>query len=278
MSTSRNEGSRLLKHIDVYPPESPLEFDLNESTRLLASLFPTAQVEVRSSVFKGVDGRTLRRIAGRIARSRVRNPRNAEEDFGPLQAEVEYELRVIRGRTPPGGIVYNSRRYTDAVLELLDSSVTVDRASVLVTNRLVSTYSSDDLQHHLRTVVFGFPSVVSIPGVVEAPAKPREYYLMKREMEGLGASALQLKQLRDAFKDRFLDHGDPRISQVVGGLLAQAILFHLTLKPFCDDRTCRFFNAHWQEDLIRSQLGSAGICPRHSKLLARLRRKPIVGW
>ncbi len=278
MSTSGKARSRPLGRIDICSPESPLEFDLAEPIRYLESLFPSVRVELRPSVFRSIDPGVRRRIAERIAASRVRDPRNAYDDFKPLRAEVDYELKVIRGRARPSGIVYNSRRFTDAVLCLFDGAFSRGGAHILLTNRLVSTYSRDDMRHHLRTVVFGFPSVVSIPGIVEAPARPREYYFMRREIEGLGGNELQLEQLKATFKDRLLSHGDARTSRVVEGLLLQAILFHLTLDPFCDVKTCRFYNAHWQEELIRSQISSAGFCTRHSRLLARLGRNPIVSW
>jgi hypothetical protein len=278
MSTSRRAGSRLLRRIAVYSPESPLGFDLAGPTRYIESLFPTVRVELQPSVFRGAKPAVRKRAAERIAASRVRDPTRADLDFEPLPGEVDYELRVLRGRTRPAGVVYDSRRYTDAILPLLAGAFSKERANILVTNRLVSTYSRDDLRHHLRTVVFGFPSVVSIPGIVEAPAKPREYYLLRREMETLGGSGPRLEELKAVFRDRFLDHGDPRMASVVSGLPLQAALFHLTLVPFCGVRKCRFYNAHWQEGLITSQVTSAGFCARHARLLDRLGRSPVVGW
>lgn len=278
MSTSRRAGSKLLRRIDIYSPESSLEFDLNGPKGYLESMFPTVRVELRPGIFRGVSPALRKRVAERIAASRVRDPTRAECDFEPLPGEVDYELRVLRSRARPAGVVYDSRRYTDAILPLFDNAFSGENANIMVTNRLVSTYSRDDLRHHLRTVVFGFPSVVSIPGIVEAPARPREYYLMRREIEGLGGSDLRMEQLKAAFKERFLDHGDARTSSVVAGLLLQATLFHLTLDPFCGIRKCRLYNAHWQEELIKSQVTSAGFCARHARLLERLGHRPVVGW
>lgn len=210
--------------------------------------------------------------------SRVRDPTKAETDFEPLQAEIEYESRIIGGQVRPGGVVYDARKLADALILMFEGALSRSRAHIVLTNRLVSTYSRDDMRHHLRTVVFGFPSLVSIPGIVEAPARPREYYLMRSEIERLGCSQVQLEQLNQAFRERQLMEGDPRIPRVLEGLLLQAALFHLTLQPFCDSRTCRFYNAHWQEELIKSQVTSAKFCARHSKLLAKLGPNPVVSW
>ncbi len=51
----------------------------------------------------------------------------------------------------------------------------------------------------------------------------------------------------------------------------QAVFYALTGDPFCEDKVCRLYNAHWQEDLLFAQLGGAyDFCPRHTALLQNL--------
>ncbi len=48
----------------------------------------------------------------------------------------------------------------------------------------------------------------------------------------------------------------------------QAVVYALTGDPFCEDRGCRMYNAHWQEELIFAQLGSEyEFCPRHTEIM-----------
>jgi hypothetical protein len=48
----------------------------------------------------------------------------------------------------------------------------------------------------------------------------------------------------------------------------QAFFFHVTGNPFCTDKTCRLFNAHWQEELLTAQLsGEPELCPHHQKIV-----------
>ena len=48
----------------------------------------------------------------------------------------------------------------------------------------------------------------------------------------------------------------------------------LTGNPFCPDKGCRLFNAHWQEELIFAQLESDGeFCPQHTSILDNLYRE-----
>jgi len=112
--------------------------------------------------------------------------------------------------------------------------------------------------------VYGFPSLISTTGIVEAPAKPRDFYLKQQ----LGVSLLTLKE---EFKGRFIDYNDPRLTEVMKGYVMQALFFHLTGNPFCKDKNCRLYNAHWQEDLIQTQLTSkTDFCAQHQRLLTRL--------
>ena len=174
--------------------------------------------------------------------------------------------------------MYDGRILEDLFISILGPQDLREHASIILTDRLVSTYSTDDLRHHLRTIVCGFPSIVSLPGIVEAPAKPREYYLAKQGMELQGAGDVQLLELKKEFEGRFIDYGSPKTTEVLKGLALQGVLFHLTLQPFCDNKRCRLFNAHWQEDLIGSQTSSGKLCAKHAKVVRDLGSEPIVKW
>jgi len=65
----------------------------------------------------------------------------------------------------------------------------------------------------------------------------------------------------------YLEYHDVKLSQVVEGYLLQAIFYYLTGDPFCDKRECRLFNAHWQKDLLYSQLEIAKLCDKHQEIL-----------
>jgi hypothetical protein len=130
----------------------------------------------------------------------------------------------------------------------------------------------------LRTAVFGFPSIISVPGIVEAPARPREYYVLKQRLETEGAGEFAVAKLRSSFKGKFLEYGDPGISDVVRGLVLQCALFRLTLRPFCKNKRCLLYNSHWQEELIASEVTSPRLCERHAKELQDLGRNPVLRW
>jgi hypothetical protein len=81
-----------------------------------------------------------------------------------------------------------------------------------------------------------------------------------------------IEWLKEEYQGRFLDHSDSRMTEVLKGYAMQALLFHLTGDPFCEDRDCRLFNSHWQEEVIHSQInGKYEFCPIREALLKGLR-------
>ncbi len=258
--------------------EDSSEADLGACVGLVKTSFPSVQVRVKSLRTGRLPSEVLRAAARAFALARIKNPESSVQQFEPMLGEIDYEMRALKGGSAARGIVYDGRLLADAFREHFLGRLSASTACVIVTDRLVTTYSRDDLRHHLRTVVCGFPSLVSLPGIVEAPARPREYYLARHELQMRGASEVEFEQLKSAFGDRFIDYGDPRVPQVVEGLLLQAVMYHLTLNPFCSDRRCRNFNAHWQEDLIFSQVVSRGLCARHSRETSALGKRPAVRW
>lgn len=142
---------------------------------------------------------------------------------------------------------------------------------IIITDKLIATYADTDKRLHLRAAVFGYPSVISASGIVEAPAKPKEYYLQKQKYSLLKAWELKEKEVKQKFKDRFIDYCDPRLTEALKGYIAQAIFFELTGSPFCENKSCRLFNAHWQEDLIRAQIKSGKFCKFHKAELKKIK-------
>jgi len=277
-STSRSSEKRLLRHVDIHSPEQSTDVDLAEVASFLERLFPSVRFRTRPSILTSVRKKCIERISERFASARMKDPNKAEQSFEPMYGEIDYERRTVLGEARIGGIVYDGRRLEDLFVSILGPQDLREHASIILTDRLVSTYSTDDLRHHLRTIVCGFPSIVSLPGIVEAPAKPREYYLMKQGMELQGAGDVQLQELKKEFEGRFIDYGSPKTSEVLKGLALQGVLFHLTLRPFCENKKCRLYNAHWQEELIRSQVSSGKLCAKHEKVMRRLGKEPAINW
>ena len=254
--------------IDLYE-----EGDLNglDLTRLGEYLEEKTHIpsRVRGNIYKRIPKKKLDEIAKEFGRARVRDPGKIFVPTSPFQAEVDYERRRIDAPTwKTFGILYEGGLYQAAISNLIVQGGSVfKRCLILFTNQLFGTMDRDSGRYHARVSLYGFPSLISITGLVEAPAKSREFYLKKQ-------MGLPIEELKEQYQGKFLDHGDSRMIEVLKGYAMQAILFHLTGDPFCDDKDCRLFNSHWQEEVLHSQLnGQYEFCPRHEKILKGLRER-----
>jgi hypothetical protein len=133
---------------------------------------------------------------------------------------------------------------------------------VAFTPRLLGTFDDADRRYHARAAVLGYPSIVSTSGLVEAPAKPRGFYAAKRGLR-IESADVRYEALKQEYAGRFVDYDDPRLTKVAQGYALQAVFYHLTGEPFCEDTGCVLFNAHWQEELLHAQVESGRLCARH---------------
>ena len=141
---------------------------------------------------------------------------------------------------------------------------------IVFEDRLICTFSEEDWRYHARTILGGSPSIISTTGIVEAPAKSKEYYINQ-----MLSAAYDIATNGDDKNDgisssgkKYLDYGDYRINFTAVGYVLQTLFFFITEgNPFCNDIICRLYNAHWQEELIHSQIQSERLCNEHAALL-----------
>lgn len=148
-----------------------------------------------------------------------------------------------------------------------------DSCHIILTDRLFATLDIDN-RPHIRASIYGYPSVISTSGIVDGPAKPKKFYLYKQKYIQLGIWNIEEDKLKKKFKARFIDYHDRRLSEVIKGYIAQALFFYILGSPFCKQKSCRLFNAHWQEDLIYSQIKSSNFCAKHKKVLEKIKDFP----
>jgi hypothetical protein len=142
-----------------------------------------------------------------------------------------------------------------------------DHVHIVFEDRLMCTFSEEDWRYHARTIVVGVPSIISTTGIVEAPAKPKEWYRKQMQLATYGIDPDDESD-ETSNKEKYLDYGDYRINFIAVGYVLQALFFFITEgDPFCSDSNCRLYNAHWQEELIHSQIQTESLCNEHATLL-----------
>lgn len=259
--------------IVLYEEGTTDELDTGEIARYLARKMGTVKVEVKGSPFTlDIPDDKLADYARRIASTKIRGiTQELLSAQDPLYGEVEFEKRRILGRTRAFGIIYDGFRLHRIFREVVPQREDgLESTTVIFTNRLFATWDDGDKRYHLRTSIYGVPSLISITGLIEAPARPREYYLLKQQYERLGRD---VEELKDRLGFDFIDYNDKRLTEVSKGYVMQAVFYSLTVDPFCEDKGCRLYNAHWQEELILAQLTRGyELCERHERILDDLRR------
>jgi|Deesub1362B_J571_1020462.scaffolds.fasta_scaffold00065_39 hypothetical protein len=167
-----------------------------------------------------------------LAYIRIRSP-DKREFYDPFPIEIENERRgLIKG------VIYDG-------VELLKHfcfNIDVSNPAVLITERLIATFGEDG-RYHLRMIVMGPAAIISLKGVLYAPAKPLQYYLM----HSFG----------------FDDEIEVRVDKVLKMLLLQFYAYFKYNEIFCEKEECMLHNCHTTEEIKKV----TGLCEKHRKML-----------
>jgi hypothetical protein len=214
-------------------------------------------------------------LARKLAAIRVRDPEKESSFAEPAYGEIQYEKRRITNTNLQArGVLYDGFELARILGRLIPKEErTPYHVHIVLTNQLFGTWG-DDLRYHYRVSVYSILSLISTTGIVEAPAKPREFHLEKQQLTAMGLKDGAIEALKQRYAGEFIDYDDDRMTEIVVGYALQAVLYAATGNPFCSDPNCRFYDAHHQTDLIRAQLQGDKFCENHTALLERLGAKP----
>jgi hypothetical protein len=206
-------------------------------------------------------------VVDKIVRSKVLDPRKSFAMHESTPIEIQFEKKVLAN---PGtrylGILYDGFELQSIFNHLIPSEENnLEHIHIAFTNRLVCTYSEDDSRYHYRAIICGYPTLICTSGIVEAPAKPKDFYFLQQYYASVGN--MNLDEIKKKFEGRFIDYDDARLTEVVKGYVMQGLFYYIIGDPFCAKKECRLLNAHWQEDLIESQINNGNLCQDHLKML-----------
>ncbi|MGD2106843.1 MAG: hypothetical protein PVH93_04480 [Nitrosopumilaceae archaeon] len=253
--------------IILYDEPAVPEILLKNLREFLKNTFPI-EVELRENILKYSNESTSQKIA----ECKIFNLRKNFEKHAPTSEEIAFEkLNIENTGNTENIIMYDGFHLQKVFADLIpDFENTQNVFHVIFTNKLTCTYDYNDYRYHGRALIGANPSIISTTGIIEAPAKPREYYykLMTNFTRGVNVDFVKEK-----FKGTYLEYHDSRLSKIIEGYLLQSIFYYETGEPFCDSKDCKLFNAHWQKDLIYSQLESGKLCDKHQLVLEKMIRK-----
>ncbi len=250
--------------IFLYDEPTVSQIQLEELATFLKEVF-LIQVETRESISKLSKEDT----AEKIAACRILNPIKPFERHKPTIDEIRFEeSNFIQGADTENIVMYDGFELQKVLTELIPKEETsIDVLHIFFTNKLTCTYDYEDFRYHGRALIGANPSIISITGIIEAPAKPREYYI---DLISHAAHNANIESIKQKYRGDFLEYNDSRLSKIIEGYLLQEIFYFETGEPFCDKKECRLYNAHWQKDLLYSQLESGKLCDKHQQVLKKL--------
>ena len=134
------------------------------------------------------DDLKLNSIAEQLVRTKVFDVSDPTITYDPFPVEIGLEKELI---TDPkkniSGVLYDGLRLQNQFREMLPGpELSFKHLHVVFTSRLFGTWEKSDGRYHARVSLYGFPSMISTTGVVEAPAKPREFYVLRKALVGAG--------------------------------------------------------------------------------------------
>jgi len=253
-----------ISKIFLYNEPAVSQIQLERLAVFLKEVFPV-QVETRDSILKF----SKKDTAAKIASCRIFNPRKPYEKHKPSTDEILFEEANFEDTAKTENIImYDGFELQKVLTELIPNEETSsDLFHIFFTNKLTCTYDCNDYRYHGRAVIGANPSIISTTGIIEAPAKPREYYL---DLISNYTQGINVESVKQKYKGTYLEYNDTRLSKIIEGYLLQAIFYFETGEAFCDKTECRLFNAHWQKDLLYSQLENGKLCETHQQVLKRL--------
>ena len=261
-----------LKKIILYKEPAISEINTELLTEFLEEKFPI-KVEIKNNVFKEFSLEDIKKLSN----IRITDIKNPFSEYVASDDEIEFEKKLcedssVMNSTP---MVENAQEISEVfmydgfelqkILRYLNKDNEV--LHIILTNRLTCTFDENDKRYHARAVICANPSIISTTGIIEAPAKPKEYYF---EVMKLRTQGLDIESAKEKYKDKFLEYNDKRLTKVLEGYILQVIFYNITGESFCEDIECRLNNAHWQKDLLFSQLEINKLCKKHNEILANL--------
>jgi len=264
------ENNSIPHTIFLYDDPSSKTLNLKEIRNYLKSQLGHVDIRIRKEFITfHVNSKKREEYAENFARCKVRNINSNRSDFKPLLGEIRFEKKLIENPEKKlTGILYEGILLDQIFLGLIPKKeLDFTFLHIVFTNRLFGTFEENDGRYHARVIICGYPSIISTTGIVEAPAKPKDYYSLKQKYSMVNIE-VPTEILKEKFYGRFIDYNDPNLTEVMKGYVMQAVFYHIINEPFCENKDCRLYNAHWQEEVIHAQIDGS-LCKKHKKILKK---------
>ena len=251
-----------ISKIILYNEPTVPEIQIEKIKQFIIEIFQI-RVEIKDNFFESLEDKVFEKIAS----AQIFDLKKQFKKHIPTQEEIQIEKGNLDTSEQDVMILYDGFELQNIIAENI--SITDDTLHIIFTNKLTATFDNEDFRYHARALISSNPIIISTTGIIEAPAKPKQYYLdlMTNFSEG------KIEEIKEKYKGEFLEYHDSRLSDITEGYVLQAIMYYGTGEAFCEKKECRLFNAHWQKDLFYSQIENKKLCNKHQENLKKLRNQ-----
>ena len=251
-----------INRIFLYDEPTVPEIQIEKLLKFLTDTFPV-KVEIKKNFLEYSN----RDIFEKIASVRIFDLKKPFQRHVPTLKEIEVEKENKDNSEQEEMFLYDGFKIQEIISELIPKNeIKLDTLHVFFTNKLTCTYDENDFRYHARALICSNPTIISTSGIIEAPAKPKQFYFELMS----NFSNERINEIKKKYKGEFLEYHDPRTSEVIEGYLLQAIMYQETGEIFCEQNDCRLFNAHWQKDLLYTQLKNKKFCQKHLEIIKKI--------
>ncbi len=251
-----------INKIIIYDEPTVPEIQIERLEKFLTDIFPV-KVVIRRNIFRTLKGKIFEEIAS----TQVFDLKKPFQKHNPSQIEINFEKENKDITQQEEMFLYDGFKIQEILSnEISNKENNLDTLHIIFTNKLTCTFDENDLRYHARAIINSNPTIISTSGIVEAPAKPKGYYVELMT----DFSKNKIDEIKEKYKGEFIEYHDSRTSQVMEGYLLQSIMYHETGDEFCDNENCRLYNAHWQKDLLYTQLENKKFCQKHLEIINKL--------
>ena len=251
-----------ISKIILYNEPTVAEIQIEKIKHFIIDTFQI-NVEIKDNFFENLEDKIFEKIAS----TRIFDLKKQFKKHIPTQEEIQIEK--VNQDTSEQDIMtlYDGFELQNIIAENI--AITDNTLHIIFTNKLTATFDNNDFRYHARALISSNPTIISTTGIVEAPAKPKQYYLdlMTNFLE------VKIEEIKEKYKGEFLEYHDSRLNEITEGYVLQAIMYYATGEAFCENKECRLFNAHWQKDLFYSQIENKKLCDKHQEKLKEIRNQ-----
>ena len=245
-----------ISKIILYNEPAVPEIQIEKIKQFITDTFQI-KVEVKENFFESLEDNIFEKIAS----TRIFDLKKQFKKHIPTQEEIQIEKENQNTSEQNIMTLYDGFELQNIISESI--SITDNTLYIIFTNKLTVTFDNDDFRYHARALISSNPVIISTTGIIEAPAKPKQYYLDLMT----NFSEEKIEEIKEKYKGKFLEYHDSRLNDIAEGYVLQAIMYYITGDAFCENKKCRLFNAHWQKDLFYSQIENKKLCQKHLEIL-----------